>query len=87
MATKNRTFFAIENFSLGACGRTPKRGAGAWNSVELWVSGLAQRPPRVWRRQPAYPQRAAVTVPIYVLANDQAAAQLRRLSEPAFSKF
>ena len=87
MAAENCTFFAIENFSLGACGRTPKRGAGAWDSVELWVSGLAQRPPRVWRRQPAYPQRAAVTVPVYVLANDQAAAHLWRLSELAFSRF
>ena len=26
--------------------------------VELWVAGFAQRPPRVWRRQPGYPQRA-----------------------------
>ena len=72
MAAENCTSFTIKDQSLGACGRTPKRGAGAWDSVVLWVSGLAQRPPRVWRRQPAYPQRAAVTVPVYVLANDQA---------------
>ena len=41
MAAENCTFFAIENFSLGACGRTPKRGAGAWDSVELWATRLS----------------------------------------------
>ena len=28
MAAKNCTFLAIENFSLGARGRTPRRGVG-----------------------------------------------------------
>ena len=34
---------------------------GLPHSIELWVTGLVQRPPSVWRRQPAYPQRTAVT--------------------------
>ena len=39
---------------------------GVSDSVELRVTGLAQRPPRVWRRQPGYPQRAGVTAPVSV---------------------
>ena len=39
---------------------------GVSDSVELRVTGLAQRPPRVWRRQPGYPQRAGVTDPVSV---------------------
>ena len=58
---------------------------GLSDSVELWVTGLAQRPPRVWRRQPGYPQRAAVSVA--VLAGDHYAALLRRRSEPDWSRF
>ena len=54
---------------------------GLRNSMELWVT--AQRPPRVWRRQPGYPQRATVTV----LAGDHNAALLRRRSKPACSRF
>ena len=42
MAGENCTVLAIENFSLGACGRTPSRGVGAWLSMELLISGLCQ---------------------------------------------
>ena len=46
--------------------------------AELWVTGSAQRPPRVWRRQPGYPRRAARSVAASLPAGGHDAALLRR---------
>ena len=87
MATENCTLLTIENQTLQTCGRTPRRGVGGVGLGVAVGTGLAQRPPRVWRRQPGYPQRTGGTVPVSVLAGDHDAPLLRRRSASACSRF
>ena len=51
------------------------------------VRYTVERPPRVWRRQPGYPQRTGGTVPVSVLAGDHDAPLLRLRSASACSRF
>ena len=51
---------------------------------ELWVDGLSQRPPRVWRRQAGYPQRWSWRIPASSHRKLEAA---RFTADPAFRQY